>query len=109
MNSTPSGIPALGGTPAFGGKSSTGTKGAELHALLATGIAGLEPLGTTRLAEPIGDPDDDVVPIDDLLFRGKDALRQALSLGDRLRAVSDPPDSEALAELLDLLQLAAAD
>jgi len=109
MNSTPSGIPSLGGVPAFGGTPSGGTKGAELHALLATGIAGLAPLGSTRLVEPIGDADDDVIPIEDLLFRGKDALKQALSLGDRLRAVAEVPDSETLAELFDLLQLAAAD
>lgn len=86
----------------------TPAKGAELASLLSTGIAGLSPLGDLRLLDPAADPDDDIVPIDDLLFRGRDALREALRLGDRLRD-ADVPDHDELQELYDLLQLAAAD
>lgn len=116
---TPSGVPttrpasAPAGTPSsvpvVGGTSKGGTRGAELHALLATGIAGLEPLGMSHLAAPIGLPDEDVVPIEELLFRGKDALQRALSISEQLRDVTAPPDADILAELYDLLQLAAAD
>lgn len=97
------------GLPVMGGKSSGGVKGAELSALLSTSLAGLEPLATTHLADPLYGPDDDVVPIDELLFRGKDALQQALHLGERLRDASTAPDANTLAELYDLLQLASAD
>ena len=96
------------GVPTMGGKGG-GVKGAELSALLSTSIAGLEPLATTHLADPLFGPDDDVVSIDELLFRGKDALQQALHLGERLRDASTVPDAHTLAELYDLLQLASAD
>ena len=83
--------------------------GQQLHQLLATGIAGLEPLGEERLAEPLVGAEDDVIPVEDLLFRGKDALQHAISLGDQLRAGTTAPDTATLAELYDLLQLAAAE
>jgi hypothetical protein len=102
-----SGTPSAG-VSATGGKSG-GTRGAELHALLATGIAGLEPLGMTHLAAPIGLPDEDVVPIEELLYRGKEALQRALSISERMREVASPPDAGTLDELYELLQLAAAD
>ncbi len=107
MNSTPRGLPALGGGPGSG--PTKGAKGAELQQLLATGIAGLEPLGATPLVEPLVGPDDDIVPIEEIVFRGKDALQQALKLGERLRDAATVPDPDTLAELYDLLQLAAAD
>ncbi len=83
--------------------------GAALQALLATGLAGLEPLASERLAAPLVGEEDDVIPIDELLFRGRDALARAAALGETLRAAAGPPDPQALAELYDLLQLAAAD
>jgi len=95
--------------PASLSTSQGGARGAELKELLATGIAGLSPLATAQLAEPVLMPDDDVVPIEDLLFRGRDALQQALELGDRLRNAQAPADHDTLAELYDLLQLASAD
>lgn len=97
------------GLPVMGGKSSGGVKGAELSALLSTGIAGLAPLATTHFADPLFGPDDDVVSIDEMLFRGKDALQQALTLSERLRDASTTADASTLAELYDLLQLASAD
>ncbi len=100
--------PIAGLTNGFG-KAPLGTKGAELQQLLASGIAGLDPLGTAQLAAPASMPDDDVVPIEDLLYRGKDALKVAMALGERLRDASTPADPETLAELYDLLQLASAD
>lgn len=83
--------------------------GRALHDLLAGGIAGLEPLSDLHLAAPLIGAEDDVIPIEDLLFRGKDALQHALHLGDRLKAGATAPDPATLAELYDLLALAAAE
>lgn len=106
---TPASAQAVAIGRAGGGKATGGTKGAELQQLLATGIAGLAPLGSALMAAPVLDADDDVVPIEDLLFRGREALQQALHIGERLRDASAPADATTLAELYDLLQLAAAD
>lgn len=86
-----------------------GASGAELQALLASGIAGLAPLATDHIAPRTVDADDDVVPIEELLFRGKEALARAISIGDELRRSATQPDAATLSELYDLLQLAAAD
>ncbi|HET8770483.1 MAG TPA: hypothetical protein VFM71_05845 [Gemmatimonadaceae bacterium] len=83
--------------------------GAELQSLLATGIAGLAPLGDEHLAAPLVGDEDDVVPIDELLFRGRDALSRAIEIGARFKETGQPPDRAALDELYDLLQLAAAE
>ncbi len=96
-------------TPAPSAPAAVAPSGQALHQLLSTGIAGLAPLGEERLAAPLVGDEDDVIPVEDLLFRGKDALQHALQLGDQLRAGTAAPDAETLAELYDLLQLAAAE
>jgi chemotaxis protein histidine kinase CheA len=101
--STPNAAPASAARP------NAGASGAALRDLLASGIAGLAPLETTRLAEPVLGEDDDVVPIEELLFRGREALDRALRIGEQLRGTAAPPDPATLSELYDLLQLAAAD
>lgn len=83
--------------------------GAALQALLATGIAGLSPLGRDHLAAPLLGEDDDVVPIDELVFRGRDALARAVEIGADLRGSGRHPDAATLDELYDLLQLAATE
>jgi hypothetical protein len=77
--------------------------------LLAEGLSGLSALGGNTFAAPLVGEEDDVIPIEDLLFRGKDALQRALVLGESLKRAGAAPDSETLAELYDLLQLAAAE
>lgn len=88
---------------------SAAASGAALRSLLAQGLSGLAPLDSSTFATPIVGEEDDVIPIDDLLLRGKDALARAIELGDAMRSSSSPPDSDTLAELYDLLQLAAAE
>lgn len=83
--------------------------GAALKSLLNEGLSGLAGLGSTTFADPLVGDEDDVIPIEDLLFRGKDALQRALTLGEALKRDGTPPDAETLAELYDLLQLAAAE
>jgi len=89
--------------------SGTPPSGAALRTLLATGISGLAPLGEVHFAEPLAGEDDDVVPIDDLLFRGRDALARATEISAAFRNAGVAPDAATLGELYDLLQLAAAE
>lgn len=86
-----------------------GASGAQLRDLLASGIAGLAPLATDHIAPRAVGADDDVVPVEELLFRGKEALARAIGIGETLRRTASVPDSATLSELYDLLQLAAAD
>lgn len=81
--------------------------GQELHQFLQTGIAGFNELAQTPLAPPAPLDDATVVPIDDLLYRGRAALERAIEVRDLIRLSGGNTD-EALAELFDLLDLAAA-
>jgi hypothetical protein len=82
--------------------------GAELHQFLQSGIAGFDQLDQSPLAPPAPLDDATLVPIDDLLYRGRAALQRALEVRDIIRLSSGNTD-EALAELFDLLDLAAAE
>jgi hypothetical protein len=82
--------------------------GPELRQFLQTGIAGLSPLDETPLAPPAPLDDATVVSIDELLYRGRAALERAIEVRDEIRLSGGNTD-EALAELFDLLDLAAAD
>jgi len=86
--------------------------GTALHEMLGAGIAGLSKLDDEPMSEPAPVEDDGTVAIQDLLYRGKAALRRAMELGDQLKkaaAEQKPADAEALAELYDLLELAATE
>ncbi len=83
--------------------------GAALHDMLGAGISGLAGLGDAPLAEPAELEDDGVVPIQDLLYRGKSALRRAAQLGQSFRTSGSTPNADELAELYDLLELAEAE
>jgi len=82
--------------------------GAELHQFLQSGIAGFSELDQEPLAPPALLDDATLIPIDDLLYRGRAALQRAIELRDLMRLSGGNTD-EALAELFDLLDLAAAD
>jgi len=84
--------------------------GAALSSLLGAGIAGLSQLDDEPLSQPVAiDEDDGVVPIQDLLYRGKAALRRAIELGDSVKRHGMAPTADTLTELFDLLELAAAE
>jgi hypothetical protein len=83
--------------------------GERLHDLLGKGLSGLSDLERTPLAEPAAIEDDGVVPIQDLLYRGKAALHRAAQLGHVARQAGSTPNAEAVAEILDLLELAEAE
>ena len=75
----------------------------------AFGLISFQPLAQVPLSEPASIGDDDIVPIESLLYRGRAALDRALAVRDELqraRAAGVNPDEAALAELFDLLELA---
>jgi hypothetical protein len=82
--------------------------GPELTQFLQSGIAGFNELDQTPLAPPAPLDDATIVSIDDLLYRGRAALERAIEVRDLIRLSGGNTD-EALAELFDLLDLAAAD
>ena len=82
--------------------------GPELHQFLQSGLAGFTELDQTPLAPPAPLDDATVVPIDELLYRGRAALERAIEVRDIIRLSGGNTD-DALAELFDLLDLAAAE
>jgi len=82
--------------------------GPELRQFLETGIAGFEQLDHTPLAPPAPLDDATIVSIDELVYRGRAALERAIEVRDEIRLSGGNTDA-ALAELFDLLDLAAAD
>ena len=96
-------VPAVPAVPP-----SAAPSGANLHSLLGQGIAGLSSLESEPLSEPAEFDDDGIVAILELLYRGPAALKRARELSASLKQAA-APDPEALAELYDLLELAAAE
>lgn len=82
--------------------------GRELRDYLQTGIAGFGALEATPLSNPAVIPDETIVPIEQLLYRGKAALSRARELRDELLG-AHVPQRETIEELFDLLDLAIAD
>jgi len=99
--------PARGDAPATRRTPLTPT-GAELRQFLQSGIAGFTELEQSPLAQPALLDDATLVPIDDLVYRGRAALARAIEVRDLMRLSGGNTD-EALAELFDLLDLAAVD
>jgi hypothetical protein len=83
--------------------------GRQLHDLLEDGLVGIQALEERPFAAPLPLPDDDVVPIEQLLYRGRGALRRATELRDEVRRSGAAPSADAVAELFDLLDLALAE
>lgn len=84
--------------------------GEQLRAFLESGISTLEHLREQPLAPRVTGPYDEVVPMEQLLYRGRSALVRAVALRDEIRGERDgertTPSPEALDELFDLLDLA---
>jgi len=89
------------------GASTAAPSGEALNAMLARGIEGLSALDAVPLAEPAAFDSDVTVPIESLVYRGRDALDRAIEIRDVIRQSSGTPDPALLAELFDLLELAA--
>jgi chemotaxis protein histidine kinase CheA len=78
-------------------------------AVLDQGIQGLSHLAMEPMSDPTPLPDQPVVPIDALLYRGRAAIARAIELREEIRRVGETPGAETLDELFDLLDLALAD
>ncbi len=98
--------PAAAETPRQA-KSRTPT-GGDLRDFLQSGIAGFGALEATPLSAPVSLPDEEVVPIEQLLYRGKAALARARELREELLGAS-APQRAVIEELFDLLDLAIAE
>ena len=68
-------------------------------------IAAFDALSNERFAEP-AQLEDDVVPVDALLYKGRAALDRAVELRDSIRRAGGTPAPEVLEELYDLVELA---
>jgi hypothetical protein len=80
--------------------------GDQLRAFLQDGISGLRRLEDQPLSPPAQFPDDEPVPIELLLYRGRAALQRAAQLRHEWQAAGSAPSPEAVQELFDLLDLA---
>ena len=83
--------------------------GAALKGMLQHGIARIGELHTTPLSQPVPIVDESLVPIEELLYRGRAALDRARAITAEMRAQQSAPSPDAIAELSDLLQLAATE
>ena len=83
--------------------------GRELQTFLQSGIAGFSTLSERPLSQPVPLIDETVVPIQSLLYSGRGALDRAREIRQEIAQGGGPPSPDALAELFDLLDLAAAD
>lgn len=80
--------------------------GRELKEFLDEGIESLGRLQDTPLREPTPLPDEQIVPIQELLYRGRAAVERARALRDELRQRGGAPPQDVIDELYDLLDLA---
>ena len=71
-------------------------------------IAAFDALSNERFAEP-AKLEDDVIPVDALLYKGRAALDRAVELRDAIRRAGGTPAPEVLEELYDLVELARVD
>ena len=77
--------------------------------LIDSTLFALDELEPAAFAERVAIPEDTVVPIEALLYRGRAALDRAVEIRDALRSSGSYDDREALDELFDLLDLARAE
>ncbi|MDA1081228.1 MAG: Hpt domain-containing protein [Gemmatimonadetes bacterium] len=84
--------------------------GTSLEHALESGLTGLARLNDEPMAEPANiDEDDGVVPIQELVYRGRAALARAIEVGESIKSGGATPDQKTLAELFDLLELATTE
>ena len=103
-------VPGVGRRTPNGGRSTRTPTGRDLAALLDTGISALgSQLSQRPLSAAVPIIDEQLVPIETLLFRGRAALDRARALRNELRNASRQPSPDELSELYDLLELAASE
>lgn len=78
-------------------------------AVLDQGIDSLSSLAAQPMSEPVDLPEQPLVPIDALLYRGRAAIERAIELREEIRQHGGPANDDTMAELFDLLDLALAE
>ena len=74
---------------------------------LDSAIAAFDSMSDERMAEPR--ILDEIIPIDELYYRGRAALDRAVAVRDAIKRAGAPPPMELLEELYDLVELARAE
>jgi hypothetical protein len=92
-------------TPARATNGSAGTAASLIDSTIAT----LDRLSSNPFSQPVPIPEDTVVPIESLLYRGRAALDRAVEIRNEIRRAGTQADPVALEELFDLLELAQAE
>ena len=80
-----------------------GLRGAALREALGSSLAQMRPL------ERPGEPEQQLVPIQNLLYKGKAAIARSKELRAQIFAAKTAPTRETIAELCDLVELAGAE
>lgn len=75
-------------------------------AVLDQGIESLSSLAAQPMSAPVDLPEQPLVPIDALLYRGRAAIERAIELREEIRRRGGEASPESLDELFDLLDLA---
>ena len=96
-------------TPARPLEPARGRTPARVAALLDSSIVAIESLSGQPLARPVEIPEDALVPIDSLLYRGRAALDRALEIRDELKRSGKTADKASLDELFELIDLARSE
>lgn len=78
-------------------------------AVLDQGIDSLSSLAAQPMSEPVDLPEQPLVPIDALLYRGRAAIERAIELREEIRRQGGPANADTMSELFDLLDLALAE
>jgi chemotaxis protein histidine kinase CheA len=78
-------------------------------AVLDQGIDSLSSLAAQPMSEPVDLPEQPLVPIDALLYRGRAAIERAIELREEIRQHGGKASDDTMAELFDLLDLALAE
>ena len=78
-------------------------------AVLDQGIDSLSSIAGHPMSEPVALPEQPLVPIDALLYRGRAAIERAIELREEIRRRGGPASNDTMAELFDLLDLALAE
>jgi hypothetical protein len=107
--STASGLTPPTSHPAVTQRRAPTPTGRELQTFLQSGIAGFATLAERPLSQPVPLVDETIVPIQALLYSGRGALDRAREIRQEIARIGGPPSPDALAELFDLLDLAATD
>lgn len=78
-------------------------------AVLDQGIDSLSSMAAQPMSEPVDLPEQPLVPIDALLYRGRAAIERAIELREEIRRQGGSANADTMAELFDLLDLALAE